>query len=145
MSVQVQACLLSTSTLWSPTAAPGRDPASVRLSKPALPPTGHSAHAVVRLGERAYARIRKNTTSPYVKLKVAGKEFDQVKVEEMPDMKEKVATAMAAKYLMDIGVGGATEQKPGLRMARAPSLMAVTVHRLLFARFWSRWSVERVG
>jgi len=55
----------------------------------------------VRLGERAYARIRKNTTSPYVKLKVAGKEFDQVKVEEMPDMKEKVATAMAAKYWMD--------------------------------------------
>jgi hypothetical protein len=56
----------------------------------------------VRLGERAYARIRKNTTSPYVKLKVAGKEFDQVKVEEMPDMKEKVATAMADKYWMDI-------------------------------------------
>jgi hypothetical protein len=56
----------------------------------------------VRLGERAYARIRKNTTSPYVKLKVAGKEFDQVKVEEMPDMKKKVATAMADKYWMDI-------------------------------------------
>ena len=56
----------------------------------------------VRLGERAYARIRKNTTRPYVKLKVAGKEFDQVKVEEMPDMKEKVATAMADKYWMDI-------------------------------------------
>jgi hypothetical protein len=56
----------------------------------------------VRLGERAYARIRKNTTSPYVKLKVAGKEFDQVKVEEMPDMKEKVATAMAGKYWMDV-------------------------------------------
>jgi hypothetical protein len=43
----------------------------------------------------------------------------------------------------ELGVGGATEQKPGLRMARAPSLMAITVHRLPFARFWSRWSVER--
>jgi hypothetical protein len=56
----------------------------------------------VRLGERAYARIRKSTTSPYVKLKVAGMEFDRVKVKEMPDMKGKVATAMADKYWMDI-------------------------------------------
>jgi hypothetical protein len=36
-----------------------------------------------------------------------------------------------------VGVGRATEQKPGLRMAGAPSLMAVAVHRLLFARFRS--------
>ncbi len=56
----------------------------------------------VRLGDRAYGRIQKNTTSPYVKLKVADKEFDKVKVEEMPDMKEKVAAAMADKYWMDI-------------------------------------------
>jgi hypothetical protein len=56
----------------------------------------------VRLGDRAYGRIRRNTTSPYVKLKVADKEFDKVKVEEMPDMKERVAAAMAEKYWMDI-------------------------------------------
>jgi hypothetical protein len=56
----------------------------------------------VRLGDRAYGRIQKNTTSPYVKLKVADQEFDKVKVEEMPDMKEKVAAAMADKYWMDI-------------------------------------------
>ncbi|HKM99518.1 MAG TPA: hypothetical protein VJX23_03310 [Candidatus Binataceae bacterium] len=56
----------------------------------------------VRLGDRAYGRIQKNTTSPYVKLKVADQEFDQVKVEEMPDMKEKVAAAMAEKYWMDL-------------------------------------------
>ena len=43
----------------------------------------------VRLGDRAYGRIQKNTTSPYVRLKVADREFDKVKVEEMPDMKEK--------------------------------------------------------
>jgi len=35
-------------------------------------------------------------------LKVADKEFDKVKVEEMSDMKEKVAAAMADKYWMDI-------------------------------------------
>jgi hypothetical protein len=56
----------------------------------------------VRLGDRAYGRIQKNTTSPYVKLKVADKEFGKVKVEEMPDMKEKVGAAMADKYWLDI-------------------------------------------
>ena len=56
----------------------------------------------VRLGNRAYGRIQKNTTSPYVKLKVADKEFDRVKVEEVPDMKEKIGAAMANKYWMDI-------------------------------------------
>jgi len=56
----------------------------------------------VRLGDRAYGRIQRNTTSPFVKLKVADQEFDKVKVEEMPDMKEKVAAAMAAKYWMDV-------------------------------------------
>jgi hypothetical protein len=56
----------------------------------------------VRLGDRAYGRIQRNTTSHFVKLKVADQEFDKVKVEEMPDMKEKVAAAMAAKYWMDV-------------------------------------------
>jgi hypothetical protein len=56
----------------------------------------------VRLGDRAYGRIQRNTTSPYVKLKVADREFDKVKVEEMPDMKEKVSAAMVDKYWMDI-------------------------------------------
>src|ERR1700732_2005742 len=56
----------------------------------------------VRLGDRAYGRIQKNTTSPYVKVKVADKEFDKVKLEEMPNMKDKVAAAMAEKYFMDI-------------------------------------------
>lgn len=55
----------------------------------------------VRLGDRAYGRVQKNTTTPYVKVKVAGNEFDKVKLEEMPDMKDKVATAMADKYFMD--------------------------------------------
>ena len=56
----------------------------------------------VRLGDRSYGRIQRNSTSPYVKLKVADQEFDKVKVEEMPDMKEKVGAAMADKYWMDV-------------------------------------------
>jgi len=58
--------------------------------------------AYVRLGDRAYGRIQRNTTAPYVKVKVEGREFDKVKVEEMPDMKDKVAAAMADKYWMDL-------------------------------------------
>jgi hypothetical protein len=54
--------------------------------------------------------------APYVKLKVADKEFDKVKVEEVPDMKERVAAAMAEKYWMDILV-----RRQGLRpMPKAP-------------------------
>ena len=56
----------------------------------------------VRLGDRAYGRIKRNATSPFVKLKVADQEFDKVKVQEMPAMKEKVAAAMAEKYWMDV-------------------------------------------
>jgi hypothetical protein len=55
----------------------------------------------VRLGGRSYGRVQKNTTSPYVKLRVGDLEFDKVKLEEMPDMKDKVAAAMADKYFMD--------------------------------------------
>ena len=58
----------------------------------------------VRLGDRAYGRLQRNTASPYVKLKVGDQEFDKVKVEEMPDMKDKVASAMADKYFLDFMV-----------------------------------------
>ena len=56
----------------------------------------------VRLGDRSYGRIQRNTTKPYVKLRVAGQEFDKVRLEETPDMKDKVAAAMADKYFMDL-------------------------------------------
>jgi hypothetical protein len=56
----------------------------------------------VRLGTRSYGRVQRNTTAPYVKLKVGDQEFDKVKLEEMPDMKDKVAGAMADKYFLDV-------------------------------------------
>ena len=56
----------------------------------------------VRLGDPSYARIQKNTTAPYLKVKVAGNEFDKVRLDETPDMKDQVAAAMADKYFMDI-------------------------------------------
>ncbi len=56
----------------------------------------------VRLGDRAFGRVQKNTASPYVKVKIGDQEFDKVRLEPTPDMADKVAAAMADKYWMDI-------------------------------------------
>jgi len=56
----------------------------------------------VRLGDRSFGRVQKNTTSPYVKVKIGDKEFDKVRLEAAPEMADKVAAAMADKYFMDI-------------------------------------------
>ncbi len=56
----------------------------------------------VRLGDRAFGRVQKNTASPYVKVKVGDQEFDKVRLEAAPDMTDKVAAAMADKYFMDV-------------------------------------------
>ena len=55
----------------------------------------------VRLGDKSFGRVQKNTANPYVKVKVADKEFDKVKLEPALDMKDKVAAAMKDKYFMD--------------------------------------------
>jgi hypothetical protein len=55
----------------------------------------------VRLGDRSYGRVQKNTTNPYLKVKVGDREFDKVRVDPAPDMKDKVAAAMADKYFLD--------------------------------------------
>jgi predicted DNA-binding protein (MmcQ/YjbR family) len=74
----------------------------------------------VRLGDRSYERIQKNTTSPYVKLKVDDKEFDKVKLEEMPDMKDKVAAAMADKYWLDVLIRYASHPMVARLVPEAP-------------------------
>jgi hypothetical protein len=56
----------------------------------------------VRLGNRATERIQKNTTKPYVKVRIAGQEFDQVTAQIVPDMVAPVAKAMASKYWSDV-------------------------------------------
>jgi hypothetical protein len=58
----------------------------------------------VRLGSTADRRIERNTTAPYVKVRIAGQEFDKVKVEPAPEMADKVAAAMADKYWLDVFV-----------------------------------------
>jgi hypothetical protein len=56
----------------------------------------------VRLGNRAFARVQENASRPYVKVKIAGREFDRVRIEAAPEMTERVAAAMADKYFIDI-------------------------------------------
>ncbi len=56
----------------------------------------------VRLGDRSFGRVQKNTASPYVKVKIGDNEFDKVRLDPAPEMTDKVAAAMADKYWMDI-------------------------------------------
>jgi len=102
---------------WSDDVGPGWDPNSFKDSSTleiATTSPGESEHwsnlwlvvidnqLYVRLGDRAYGRIQDNTTKPYIKVKVAGKEFDKVHVYETTEMAGKVADAMAQKYFLDI-------------------------------------------
>jgi hypothetical protein len=56
----------------------------------------------VRLGTRAAGRIERNTTKPYVGVRVAGQQFDRIKAVVAPESVERVARAMADKYWSDV-------------------------------------------
>ena len=56
----------------------------------------------VRLGNRAARRIAENTAAPYVKVNLAGKQYDRVRAEPAPEMAERVAKGMAQKYWSDL-------------------------------------------
>jgi hypothetical protein len=55
----------------------------------------------VLLGDQAFRRVQENFARPYVEVKIAGQKFARVRLEAVPDMKGKVAAAMAAKYPRD--------------------------------------------
>jgi len=56
----------------------------------------------VRLGTRAAGRIERNTTKPYVGVRVAGEQFERIKGMPAPESVERVARAMADKYWSDV-------------------------------------------
>src|SRR5437867_5256245 len=56
----------------------------------------------VRLGTRAAGRIERNTTKPYVGVRVAGQQLDRIKAVAAPESVERVARAMADKYWSDV-------------------------------------------
>jgi hypothetical protein len=60
----------------------------------------------VRLGTRAAGRIERNTSTPYVEVRIADQQFDRVRVEPAPEATGKVAAAMAQKYWSDFMVRG---------------------------------------
>lgn len=55
----------------------------------------------LRLGTRAATRIRENRDAPYIRVRVAGQEFERVKVVEAPEMTDRVMEAFAQKYWLD--------------------------------------------
>jgi hypothetical protein len=55
----------------------------------------------VQLRDEAFRRVQENFARPYVEVRIAGQKFPRVRLEAAPDMKEKVAAAMAAKYPRD--------------------------------------------
>ena len=56
----------------------------------------------VRLGNRAAGRIERNTTAPFVAVRVGGHEFERVRAVPAPEMAERVANEMAEKYWTDL-------------------------------------------
>jgi hypothetical protein len=105
-------CLLRALTLaaeWRPQSYVGENTLEIRTTN-----LGEETHwfpvwlvvingqVYVRLGSRAAERIQKNTTVPYIGVKVAGQEFERIKGEEAPEMVEAVAKAMADKYWSDV-------------------------------------------
>jgi hypothetical protein len=56
----------------------------------------------LRLGSRAAGRYERNATKPYVKVRVAGQQFDKVLADPAPAMADAVAAAMAEKYWSDV-------------------------------------------
>jgi hypothetical protein len=55
----------------------------------------------LRLGSRAAGRVQGNTAAPYVAVRIADREFAQVRAEDAPAARESVAQAMGEKYFSD--------------------------------------------
>jgi hypothetical protein len=47
-------------------------------------------------------RFEKNTTAPFVRMRISDHEFDHVRADPAPEMAERGAAAMAAKYWSDL-------------------------------------------
>ncbi len=52
----------------------------------------------LNLGNRAVERLRANTRAPFVSVRVAGNDFERIRVEPAQERQKEVAAAIAAKY-----------------------------------------------
>jgi hypothetical protein len=55
----------------------------------------------IRLGSRAADRMQGHSGAPFVKVRIAGHEFDRVRAEPAPEKVTEVAAAIADKYWSD--------------------------------------------
>ncbi|HWP66031.1 MAG TPA: hypothetical protein VNO26_08980 [Candidatus Limnocylindria bacterium] len=96
---------------WTPHLWVDEDVVELRTTRPGEPPHWFKVWVAVvddqlyvRLGRRASERIEQNTTAPEVAVRIAGQEFERVRVENAPEMAERVADEMAEKYWTDVFV-----------------------------------------
>jgi hypothetical protein len=94
---------------WTPGLWVDEDTIELRTTSPGEAPYWFKVWVAVvddqlyaRLGRRATERIERNTTAPEVAVRVAGQEFDHVRVENAPEMTERVAAELAEKYWSDV-------------------------------------------
>jgi len=94
---------------WTPGLWVDEDTIELRTTSPGEAPYWFKVWVAVvddqlyaRLGRRATERIERNTTAPEAAVRVAGQEFDHVRVENAPEMTERVAAELAEKYWSDV-------------------------------------------
>ena len=64
--------------------------------------------------------------APFVKVRIAGREFDDVHAEAAPEMADRVADAMAAKYWSDlvrVTSKGPAERSPSTAGGSSPVML----------------------
>jgi hypothetical protein len=103
------AAAVATTTVWNPNAWTKESTVELRTTCP-----GEGEHwfpvwlvvldgdVYVRLGNRAVGRVECNQTKPEVAVRIAGMEFEHVRLEPAPADVERVAAAMRAKYWGDV-------------------------------------------
>lgn len=96
---------------WNPNAWLDEDTIELRTTAPGEEPHWFKVWLVVidgqlyvRLGSRAAERFESNQTRPVLAVRIAGQEFPEVTGVAVPDMAQRVDTAMADKYWSDVFV-----------------------------------------
>jgi len=96
---------------WTPSAWQGEDTVELRTKAAGEEPHWFKVWFVVfdgqlyvRLGSRAAERFEENETRPVIAVRIAGQEFAEVTGTSVPEMADKVATAMADKHWSDVFV-----------------------------------------
>lgn len=109
LAVCVRSATAAEAPQWTPGLWVDQDTVELRTQRPGEAPHWFKVWVAViddqlyvRLGRRASERIEHNTTAPEVGVRIAGQEFDHVRVENAPEMADRVAAELAEKYWTDV-------------------------------------------